>query len=120
VFVARFPSSASFPCVIARSASTSLFSGPAQRSLALRPAHSRSRLPTLSIEGFKWIVAYHLPRLLPAGAILAGRDFHPLKDCAFPRHTITPSANWTESESRNRLLLRISYLVRFTFQRIGG
>jgi hypothetical protein len=28
-----------------------------------------------------------LLRLLPAGATLAGRDLHPLKNCAFPRHT---------------------------------
>jgi len=56
--VALFSSSGSFPCVIARSASTSLFSGPAQRSLALQPAHSRSRLTTLSIEGFRQVVAF--------------------------------------------------------------
>jgi hypothetical protein len=70
-----FPSGGSFPCVFARSASTLPFSRPARHSLALRPAHSRSRLPTLSIAGFRWIVAYHLPQLLPAGATLAGRDF---------------------------------------------
>jgi hypothetical protein len=30
-----------------------------------------------------------LLRLLPAGATLAGRDLHPLKNRAFPRHTVT-------------------------------
>src|ERR1700680_460739 len=29
-----------------------------------------------------------LLRLLPAGATLAGRDLHPLKNRAFPRHTL--------------------------------
>src|SRR5580693_66335 len=32
-----------------------------------------------------------LLRLLPAGATLAGRDLHPLKNCAFPRHTTSSS-----------------------------
>ncbi|SIO62740.1 hypothetical protein SAMN05443247_09404 [Bradyrhizobium erythrophlei] len=32
-----------------------------------------------------------LLRLLPAGAILAGRDLHPLKNRAFPRHTTSSS-----------------------------
>src|SRR4029077_18603371 len=31
-----------------------------------------------------------LLRLLPAGATLAGRDLHPLKNRAFPRHTTSP------------------------------
>ena len=84
---ALFPSGGSFPCVIARSASTSPFSRPAQRSLTLRPAHSRSRLTTLSIAGFGWIVAYHPLQLLPAGATRAGRDLHPLeKLCLHTAH----------------------------------
>jgi hypothetical protein len=41
--VALFPSSGSFPCEIARSASTSFFSRPARRLLTLQPAHSRDR-----------------------------------------------------------------------------
>ncbi len=53
-----FPSNASFPCISARSASTSLVSRPAQRLLALQPAHSRSHLMTLSIEGFRPVVAF--------------------------------------------------------------
>src|SRR5437016_4903130 len=56
--VALFPSSASFPSVTARSASTSLFSRPAQRLLALQPAHSRSHLMTLSIGGFRQVVTF--------------------------------------------------------------
>jgi len=34
-------------------------------------------------------VAPRLPRLLPAGAKVAGRDSHPLKDSAFARRTPT-------------------------------
>jgi hypothetical protein len=56
--VALFPSNASFPCRSARSASTSHVSRPARRLLALQPAHSRSRLTTLSIEGFRRVVAF--------------------------------------------------------------
>jgi len=56
--VALFPSNASFPCISARSASTSHVSRPARRLLALQPAHSRSRLTTLSIEGFRQVVAF--------------------------------------------------------------
>jgi hypothetical protein len=56
--VALFPSSGSFPCVLARSASTSSFSRPARRLLTLQPTHSRSRLTTHSIEGFGRVVAF--------------------------------------------------------------
>ena len=45
--VARFPTCASLPRVIAGSASASLFSRPARRSLSLPPACSLSRLATL-------------------------------------------------------------------------
>ena len=45
--VARFPTGASLPRVIAGSASASLFSKPARRSLSLPPACSLSRLATL-------------------------------------------------------------------------
>src|SRR4029077_11390931 len=53
-----FPSSGSFPSVTARSASTSPFSRPARRLLALQPAHSRSHLMTLSIGGFRQVVTF--------------------------------------------------------------
>ena len=42
VLIAPSPSSGSFPCEVVRSASTLLFSRPAQRLLKLQPAHSRS------------------------------------------------------------------------------
>jgi Transposase IS116/IS110/IS902 family len=66
--VALFPSNASFPCISARSASTSIFSRPAQRSLALQPAHSRSHLMTLSIGSFSWVIAF------PTAPIATGRS----------------------------------------------
>jgi hypothetical protein len=66
--VALFPSNASFPCRSARSASTSSFSRPAQRLLALQPAHSRSHLMTLYIGGFSRVVAF------PTASIATGRS----------------------------------------------
>jgi hypothetical protein len=66
--VALFPSSASFPCISARSASTSSFSRPAQRLLALQPAHSRSHLMTLYIEGISRVVTF------PTAPIATGRS----------------------------------------------
>src|SRR6266478_284805 len=63
-----FPSNASFPCISARSASTSSVSRPAQRLLALQPAHSRSHLMTLSIGGFSRVVAF------PTAPIATGRS----------------------------------------------
>jgi hypothetical protein len=66
--VALFPSDASFPCISARSASTSSVSRPAQRLLALQPAHSRSHLMTLSIGGFSRVVTF------PTAPIATGRS----------------------------------------------
>ena len=66
VLIAPFPSSGSFPCEVVRSASTLLFSRPAQRLLTLQPAHSPNRLTILSIEGFRRLVA------LPSAPIATG------------------------------------------------
>ena len=60
-------------------------SRPARRSLVLRPAWSLSRpwRPVTS-ECFRRYRCLHHPlRLLPAGATVAGRDSHPLKNGAF-------------------------------------
>jgi hypothetical protein len=54
---AHFPSPVSLPPVRAESASASRFSRPAQRSLALRPAHSQSGNPTPYTRGFSRFVA---------------------------------------------------------------
>ena len=67
------------------SASALRVSGPARRSLVLRPAWSLSRpwRPVAS-ECFRRCRYLHHPlRLLPAGATVAGRDSHPLKNGAF-------------------------------------
>src|ERR1700722_15502544 len=86
--VALFPSSGSFPCEIARSASTSFFFrglldvyshySPHTRGIAKRSFPSKASDGSLRPRPL---------RLLPAGATLAGRDLPPLKNCAFPRHT---------------------------------
>ena len=92
-FVARFPTSGSLPRLTGGSAPALLVSRPARRSLALRPAWSlgRPRRPVCS-ECFRPCRCLHHPlRLLPAGATFAGRDSHPLRDGAFPRHTVSIS-----------------------------
>jgi hypothetical protein len=66
--VVLFPSDASFPCNKARSASTSIFSRPAQRLLALQPVHSPSHLVTLSTGGFSRVVTF------PTAPIATGRN----------------------------------------------
>jgi hypothetical protein len=66
--VALSPSDASFPCISARSASTLHVSRPAQRLLALQPAHSRSHSMTLYIGGFSRVVAF------PTAPIATGRS----------------------------------------------
>ena len=83
--VARFPTRSSLPRVAGGSASTSQVSGPARRSLTLRPAWSLSRQGgPLASKCFSRCRCLHRPlRLLPAGATVAGRDSHPLRDGAF-------------------------------------
>src|SRR5208282_4846694 len=81
------PAISAFPGRGAGSACTSTFSRIAQRSLALRPAHSR---------GHQFVTRYpkasdiSLPpcllRLLPAGAV-AGWGLHPLENAALARRT---------------------------------
>jgi outer membrane protein OmpA-like peptidoglycan-associated protein len=63
-------------------------SGPAQRSLTLRPACSPSRLATLCTRGFSSLVA-STAALIATGwsEPVPGRDFHPLRISAFSRRT---------------------------------
>ena len=87
--VARFPTGASLPRFHGGSASALSVSGPARRSLVLRPAWSLSRpwRPVAS-ECFRRCRYLHHPlRLLPAGATVAGRDSHPLKNGAAKNHS---------------------------------
>ena len=75
---------AAFPVIRAGRLPRHTLSRPAQRSLALRPAWSLNRpwRPVTS-ECFRQCRYLHHPlRLLPAGATVAGRDSHPLKNGA--------------------------------------
>ncbi len=89
--VARFPANVSLPRDAGGSASASPVSRPARRSLALRPAWSLNRLTRLVTSECFSRSRYLLqpPRLLPAGATVAGRDSHPLGSGALPRRTAT-------------------------------
>src|SRR5262245_65248910 len=73
------PSVSAFPDSTVGSACTSSFSRFARRSLALRPAHSRSHQIRDRYPGASDISSPPcLPRLLPAGAI-TGWALHPLE-----------------------------------------
>src|SRR6516164_951673 len=79
------------PCVTVRSAPAIIVSGPAQRSLTLRPARSRSRLATLSIESSDSFVASAAASIATGwNEPVPGREFHPLESSAFSRRTVTP------------------------------
>ena len=85
--VALFPTDGSLPRYSGGSASALPVSRPAQRSLALRPAWSLSR-PGQPVTPKCFSRSRYLLqplRLLPAGATVAGRGSHPLRDGAFPR-----------------------------------
>ncbi len=96
--VARFPANVSLPRDAGGSASASPVSRPARRSLALRPAWSLNR-PTRPVTSECFSRSRYLlqpPRLLPAGATVAGRDSHPLGNGALPRRTATTRVAPTE------------------------
>jgi hypothetical protein len=72
------------PREIVRSAPATTFSGPAQRSLTLRPARSRSRQATLYTEGSDSFVASAAASIASGWSEpVPGREFHPLKSSAF-------------------------------------
>ena len=82
------------PCVTVRSAPAIVFSGHTQRSLTLRPARSRSRPATLSIESSDSFVASAAVSIATGWSEpVPGRELHPLKSSAFPRRTVTSAAN---------------------------
>src|SRR6267142_480583 len=86
-FSLSHPAVSAFPERVVGSACASSFSRLAQRSLSLRPAHSRchqfvTRIPKASASSLPpWLL-----RLLPAGAV-AGWDLHPLESAALSRRT---------------------------------
>jgi hypothetical protein len=71
------------PRVTVRSAPAIVCPGPAQRSLTLRPARSRSRLATLYIESSDSFVASAAASIAGWSEPVPGREFHPLKSSAF-------------------------------------
>src|SRR6266567_1320343 len=72
------------PRVTVRSAPAIVFSGPAQRSLTLRPARSRSRQATLYTESSDSFVASAAASIATGWSKpVPGREFHPLKSSAF-------------------------------------
>ena len=72
------------PCEKVRSAPAIIVSGPAQRSLSLWPARSRSRLATLFIESSDGFVAFTAaPIATGRSDPVPGRALHPLKSSAF-------------------------------------
>src|SRR5450432_3026785 len=72
------------PRVTVRSAPAIVFSRPAQRSLALRPARSRSRQATLYTEGSDSFVASAAASIATGWSEpVPGRELHPLKSSAF-------------------------------------
>ena len=93
--VVHFPAGGSLPQTTDGSAPALHVSRPARRSLALRPAWSLDH-PRRSVtpECFKPCRHLHDPlRLLPAGTTVAGRDSHPLRNGAFPRHAVATVLN---------------------------
>jgi hypothetical protein len=72
------------PCVTVRSAPAIIVSGTAQRSLALRPARSRSRHATLSTESSDSFVASTAASIATRWSEpVPERELHPLKSNAF-------------------------------------
>ena len=72
------------PCETVRSAPAIVFSGPAQRSLTLWPARSRSRQATLYTESSDSFVASAAASIATGWSEpVPGREFHPLKSNAF-------------------------------------
>ena len=91
-----FPSSGGLPQVAAGSASASLFSRPAQRSLhvtaCMLAKSPEVTLYTGVLQPLRYLHdrsdCYRLERLV------AGRESHPLKMHAFARHTATRALHW--------------------------
>src|ERR1700687_4507978 len=92
------------PCVTVRSAPAIVFSGPAQRSLALRPARSRSRHATLSTESSDSFVASAAASIATGWSEpVPGRELHPLKSRRLSRRTLSTTGGRVKSLKRFRL-----------------
>jgi hypothetical protein len=104
------PSDCGLPRFCGGSAPTLSVSRPARRSLALRPARSRSRYTTLSIRGSGgFVTSTAAPIATGWNDRGAGRELHPLRICAFPRRTqkngIRASTRPERPSQSNRFLL---------------
>src|ERR1700691_4846082 len=78
------PTAGGLPRVTVRSAPAIVFSGPAQRSLMLWPARSRSRQATLYTESSDSFVASAAASIATGWSEpVPGRESHPLKSSAF-------------------------------------
>ena len=100
------------PRVTVRSAPAIIFSGPAQRSLMLWPARSRSRQATLYTESSDSFVASAAASIATGWSEpVPGRELHPLKSSAFhgalsrqpnsprPNTEVHLSREWPASDS---------------------
>ena len=78
------------PSCTARSASASVVSGPARRSLTLRPAGLLSRLQRpVDVESFsRFVTSSTVPTATGRNNQLPGRDSHPLENRTFSRRTV--------------------------------
>jgi hypothetical protein len=103
------PAVSTFPDNVVGSACTPSFSRPAQRSLALRPAHSRRHLyVTCYTEGFSHFVTSMTAPVASGWSDLAGWGLHPLESAALSRRTREADIadrragclNWAESGRR--------------------
>src|SRR5215467_11674862 len=84
LFARASPLSAAFPCVTVRSAPAIIFSGPAQRSLTLRPARLPSHQVTLFIESSDGLVTLTAASIVTGwNEPVPGWESHPLKSSAF-------------------------------------
>jgi hypothetical protein len=84
------PAVSTFPDNVVGSACTPSFSRPAQRSLALRPAHSRRHLyVTCYTEGFSHFVTSMTAPVASGWSDLAGWGLRPLESAALSRRTRT-------------------------------
>jgi hypothetical protein len=84
LFARTIPSASAFPRNRGGSAPASLFSGPARRSLTLRPARSPSRLATFCTRGFSSLVA-------STAALIATGWSEPVPGRVYPRCGPAPS-----------------------------
>src|SRR5499427_10638994 len=87
------------PCVTVRSAPAIVVSGPAQRSLTLRPVRSPSRHATLYTEGSDSFVASTAASIATGWSEpVPGRELHPLKSSAFSRRTVATTNDFVAEE----------------------